>query len=115
MIYWYKQERFLNNMKPKQEHTAQREFFYITLSFFILVAAWLGFNLYHVHVASTISQDLQMQIIPIAPSFDTLVIQNLKTRTQVAPLDSFPNNPATTASPGAVQPSIQPSIQRVGL
>ena len=107
-------------MQPKKGVSAQREFFYITLSFFIVVASWVGFNLYHVHATSTISQDLQMQIIPIAPSFDTLVIQKLNTRTQVAPLDSFPNTPASeqpasTASAGATQPSIQPSIQRVGL
>jgi len=108
-------------MNQKQEHTAQQEFFIITLSFFILVAAWVGFNLYHIYATSTISQDLQMQIIPIAPSFDTSVIQLLKTRTQVTPLDNFPNSQAAqssvtvNASSGATQPSSQSTIQRVGL
>lgn len=107
-------------MKPKQDHKVQHEFLYISISFFILVVAWVGFNLYDMWATSTITQDLQIQIIPIAPTFDTSVFQKLKTRTQVSPVDSFPNAPSTqpqesySSSPSAQQPT-PPTAESVGL
>jgi hypothetical protein len=74
----------------KNNHqNAQREFLFISLSFFILTLAWVGFNLYHIRVVSTISPDLQMQIVPISPNFDLNIINNLKKRQQINPLSSF--------------------------
>ena len=38
---------------------------------FITVVSWIGFSIYHIIVTSTISEELQLQITPIDPNFDT--------------------------------------------
>jgi hypothetical protein len=53
---------------------------------FIFVLAWIGFSIYHNIVTSTISEPLNMQIMPITPTFDTSVIDGLKNRENVAPI-----------------------------
>jgi len=73
-------------------------------SFFIVVAAWIGFNIWHDAVTSTISNDLQIQIIPINPDFDSDTIQKLKTRQNVSPqyeLEGAKTEASPTNSPAA--------------
>lgn len=76
-------------MRKKQ--SARKDILFLSISSFIVVAAWIGFNLYHSHVTTTITPDLQMQIIPIQPYFDTATLQTLKTRKQVIPISALSN------------------------
>lgn len=81
----------------------------IIISSFIVTVAWIGFNLYNKHAHSTISEVLQMQIIPIPDHFDTEVIAELKTREKIEPLfqpvalesptgETLPNENTATSS-----------------
>lgn len=60
----------------------------LLFSVFILVFAWVIFNIYHNSAASTISQAINRNIAPISPNFDTKTIDNLKKRGIVSPIYS---------------------------
>ncbi len=89
-----------------KKNRAQKDILYISISSFVLVVLWIGFNLYHAQVTSTIEPDLQLQIVPINPKFDTEIIQKLKTREQISPLYE-----ATNASPSAAVTPEPPTAQ----
>jgi hypothetical protein len=71
-------------MKTKSDRL-QRDIVLLTLSMFIIVAAWVGFNVHHSRVNSTIDDVLQTQIIPIPGNFDNATIQDLQSRTVIEP------------------------------
>lgn len=76
----------------------------MVVSSFIIVLAWIGFNLYHNIKTSTISQNLTVQILPINPSFDKKTISDLKKRARVTPfyeINISPSPPSTQG--GALQ------------
>jgi len=80
---------------------------------FIFVLAWIGFSIYHNVVTSTISEPLSMAITPISPTFDTSVIDGLKSRQNVVPiyeLNATTQNTTTAASPSANQIVITPTV-----
>ncbi len=64
---------------------AKKDILYIAISSFILTAIWVGFNIYHAAATSTISEELQKQIQPIEPRFDTQVIKELQNRKKIEP------------------------------
>lgn len=64
----------------------QKDLLIIFGSFFLLVAVYLPLSIYHNSVTSTIPEDLNIQIIPIAPTFDEKAIADIKKRNNVAPL-----------------------------
>ena len=66
---------------------------------FILTIFWIAFTVYHNHITPTISTDLQEQIMPINPSFNTNVIEKLRQRTQTESLADF----SLTPSPSETQ------------
>lgn len=70
----------------------QKDLLFIAISFFILILIYLGFNIYHNSAVSTISEDTNIQILPITPSFDDQTISDLKKRNKV--------NPAYQLAPG---------------
>src|ERR1041385_6278665 len=70
----------------RKKYITQTDILFLSISFFMIVFLWIGFNLYHAYATSTISKDLQMQIVPIAPKFDTATLDKLKTRQQIVPL-----------------------------
>lgn len=82
----------------------QKDLLFVAISFFILILIYLGFNIYHNSVASTISEDTNIQISPIAPSFDDNTISDLKKRNnvnpayQLIPIPSALLTPSPTAS-----------------
>ncbi len=80
---------------------------------FITVIAWIGFNIYHISVTSTISEELNKQIIPIDPNFDMNTITKLSGREKIEPLyefnDNFSGNSATGAAVALVTPSVTPT------
>lgn len=77
----------------------QKDVLFLSISMFVIVALWVGFNIYHAWATSTISEDLQMQIIPIEASFDTDTLNNLKTREKIEPLIEL--SAQVSASPAA--------------
>lgn len=101
-----------------KKHNAQKDILYITISSFILMVLWVGSNIYHAAVSSTIAPDLQLQIQPIDPSFNTDVIQKLKTREKIAPLYETVNasseaditqQPNTSETPVASNSGVKPT------
>jgi hypothetical protein len=72
-------------MKPKQKRL-QKDILFLSISSFIVIVAWIGFNIYHIYVTSTISEDLQLQLTPISPVFDTQTIQKLQSRENINPV-----------------------------
>jgi hypothetical protein len=101
-----------------KKNRAQKDILYLSISSFALVVLWVGFNLYHAYVASTIAPDLQLQIVPIDPTFNSAAIQNIKQREKVAPVYQLtssndasseattPQTPATTGNPVSSQSGI---------
>jgi len=89
-------------MKPKKQNK-QKDILFILISSFILVILWIGFNLYHIWATSTVSQDVQMQLTPIAPNFDPSTIQQLKTRENINP--SFERAQQSSQSAQTLQPT----------
>lgn len=94
-----------NNMRKK-------DIIIILASVFIFVFIWIGFNIYHNSVKSTISDSVNMQISPISPNFDISVIDKLKKRQSVAPI--FQTTGANQVSPGAETPVVTPSLESSG-
>lgn len=83
----------------------QKDILIILISTFILVVAWIGFNIYHNSVTSTISETLGVRISPINPDFNIKDINALKERKKVTPiLDAT----ASLATPSAT-PTTQPT------
>ena len=58
----------------------------ILIPTFLFVIAWIAFSVYHNIVTSTISEELNMQILPISSNFDTKTIDGLKNRQRVEPV-----------------------------
>ena len=78
----------------------QKNILFIFISSFVVVAAWVGFNLYHKWVTTTISPDLQIQINPIESSFDRDTIEKIKTRNRISPANDLDNTqPSASTSP----------------
>lgn len=92
-------------MKPKRQNK-QKDVLFVLISSFVVVVAWIGFNLYHIWATSTINKNIQAQLEPIDPTFDKNTIQSLKTREQVNPL----YNRQATASQSASLTSPTPSL-----
>jgi hypothetical protein len=83
----------------------QKDVLFIFISSFVVVFAWVGFNLYHKWVTTTISTDLQMQINPIEPSFDRDTIENLKKREQIQPAYESDTKSQPTPTPSITTPT----------
>lgn len=89
-------------MRPKR-HNTQKDILFILISSFIVVVAWIGFNLYHIWATSTVNEEIQLQLTPIAATFDATTMQQLKTRENVNPIFDVQGQPSTTASSTATQ------------
>jgi c-di-AMP phosphodiesterase-like protein len=70
----------------KKRNNYKQDILFILISSFILVVVWICFNLYHIWITSTISQDIQVQMIPIDANFDNATIQNVLKREYIEPL-----------------------------
>lgn len=64
----------------------RRDTIFLLGMMFLTVVAWVGFTIYHIAVTSTIEEEIQVQIVPINPNFDSVTLDNLKKRNAVAPL-----------------------------
>lgn len=90
-----------------KKNRAQKDILYISISSFVLVVIWIGFNIYHAAVSSTIAADLQLEINPINPNFNQGTIQRLKRRTKIDPVYQLGSSSARAATP---TPSPIPTI-----
>ncbi|OGH24137.1 MAG: hypothetical protein A3B47_04690 [Candidatus Levybacteria bacterium RIFCSPLOWO2_01_FULL_39_24] len=63
----------------------QKDILIILILLFIFVLAWIGGNIYHSGVSSTISETTAKDIAPITPTFDTKTIDKLKSRKKIVP------------------------------
>lgn len=91
----------------------QRQLLLFSLYTFIIIIAWVGFNLYNSSVTSTISEQQNIQVTPIDPVFSDKIIEKLKTREDISPLYQLSNQIQTTLpsleTPGAtVEGGISP-------
>jgi hypothetical protein len=95
-------------MKPKKQNK-QHDILFILVSSFIVVAAWIAFNIYHIYITSTISQEIQAQLTPISPVFDNATIQKLQKRESIVPQFSIPvSSPSPSPTPLIPLPSAPP-------
>lgn len=93
----------------RKKTSTRKDLLFLSGSSFIVVAAWVGFNIYHSWVTTTITPELQIQITPINPDFDMMTLDKLKTRKQVVPVTVLTNNSKPEPTPGAALPVIQPN------
>jgi len=99
-----------------KKNKAQKDILYVSISSFVLVVFWIGFNIYHAAVTSTITPDLQLDITPIDPTFNLQAISKLKTRHTVIPVYELKNatgSSSLTPLPNTQSQAVQ-SIQRLG-
>lgn len=75
----------------------REEAFFILIATFILVLAWIVFSILDSAVSSTISKGFSGQLLAIQPKFNTKVIDELKTRQQILPLNVDPVTEASSS------------------
>jgi hypothetical protein len=95
-------------MKQKRNNV-QKDILFILISSFIVVVAWVSFNIYHIWATSTVSPDLQLELTPISPSFDPLTMEQLKTRENIEPLFESQKSTISITPAPAEQTNITPS------
>lgn len=88
----------------------RKDVLFIFLLTFITVAAWIGFNIYHIVVTSTISEEIQEQITPINPNFDTATVNKLKSREQIEPLYLFNESNTGKRASNTAELTITPTV-----
>lgn len=86
----------------------QKNILVILVLTFVTVAVWIGSNIYHIIVTSTVDEELQEQIIPINPSFDDATIQKLKNRINPEPLYEYRQTASPAPSPDQDSPQVTP-------
>lgn len=94
----------------KDKRTFQKDLLFLSISSFVVVAAWIGFNIFHSSVTTTISPELQKTIVPISADFDMATIEALRSRKKVAPVTTLTNQGVPTPSPTTIE--IGPTNER---
>lgn len=82
---------------------------------FIMVVAWVIFNIYHSSVTSTISENLNTQISPISPTFDMKTVDEIKKRKNINPNYEFQAPKATEVpqpSSRSASPTPNPNLNQ---
>ncbi|HZQ30044.1 MAG TPA: hypothetical protein VFA93_03125 [Patescibacteria group bacterium] len=76
----------------------QKDILFLVIPFFVLVLVYIIFSVYHDSVTSTISENLDIQIIPIPPDFNQKIISDIKKRDQITPLYQISPQPSVSSS-----------------
>lgn len=84
------------------------EALFLLISVSILVFAWIVFNIHHSSITSTIPEDVNKQIVPLNPQFDTKTLGELKKRNKVTPI--LESLGTTIEMPSTKEASLKPSI-----
>lgn len=88
----------------------KKDILLLLISGFILVVAWVGFNIYHTLATSTVSETVVQQILPIPGTFDMRSIEELKKRKKITiNLSDLEKQENPTATPSAI-PTATPTI-----
>lgn len=95
----------------KRKRSFQKDLLFLSISSFIVVAAWVGFNVYHSRVTTTITPELQKSIIPISADFDMATIEKIRARNKVAPITTLSNQVATPTPQATTQEPTQQPVQ----
>jgi hypothetical protein len=66
---------------------SKKDILVIAILFFVTTLIWVGSDIYHAKVGSTITEDTSREIAPINDSFDAETINKLKSREKIL-LDS---------------------------
>ena len=85
----------------------QRDILFLVISTFVLIAAWIGFSIYHNLVSSTITKPVAEKIAPINPDFDTKIIDILKERESIEPVFQIKSRESTESA--SIENITQPS------
>ncbi len=86
----------------------KKELLFIVVSFFLLIIVYIGFSVFHNSVTSTISEDLNIQILPISSTFDEKTISELKKRNNVSPI--YQLTPLQSPTPSSIPtPTLSPT------
>lgn len=81
----------------------RKDILIILILLFIFVTAWVGSNIYHSIVSSTLSETVNQDISPISPTFDVKTINKLKERQKINPsfeLESLPESSQNASEEG---------------
>jgi hypothetical protein len=90
----------------------RKDILIILASVFVFVFIWIGFNIYHNSVKSTITETVSIQISSISPNFDTTAVDKLKKRQTVTPI--FQSNGTVPTSPNQQPEIVTPVINSSG-
>jgi len=74
----------------------QKDIILLVVPLFFLVLVWIIFSVYHNSVSSTVSESLNIQIMPIDGRFDENTINELKERENLLPIFEATSSPPTT-------------------
>lgn len=77
----------------------QKQLAIILIPLLILTIFWVIFNVYHNHTASTITDPLSYQIIPIQGNFDQETINQVLERNRIDPSNSIIPETSITPTP----------------
>lgn len=86
----------------------RNDIIFLLASTLIMTVAWIVFSIIHAATTSTITNDVNLQILPIPPTFDATTIKQIINRQKVNPLYSIQSqNSSVSAIPSATPtPSI---------
>lgn len=79
----------------------RKEAYILLLSTSVLIFAWVIFSILHSAISSTISENLNVQILPINPTFDVKTIEKLKKRVRVIPENTIDVTPSPISTGSA--------------
>lgn len=86
-----------------------KDIIFILLPTLILVFAWIAFGIYHNTASTTITGNLNKQIVPINPDFDMDTIEKLKQREFVEPIYELTQNASSPAQITKTVPVLETS------
>ena len=91
----------------------RNDIFYILIPGFILIFAWIAFNIYHNAITSTIPATTIEEIASIPGTFDMQTLEKLKKREAVLPVFEIKisPSPASTTAALTATPSATPTIK----
>ncbi len=85
---------------------------YLAVFTFFVSSLWVGLSIYHNFSSSTISKDLDIQIVPIADSFDTSAINILKKKQLIeVNLAQTVSSPSARITPKPTETISEPTPQ----
>lgn len=84
---------------------------YLSIFTTFVVLVWISLTVYHSFTASTITRDVDIQILPLSPTFNTSVIESLQAR-EPLPVNlsiTISTSSAITAPIPSAAPSVAPA------